>query len=49
MEFKLSPLEEVLLQPVNYYVEQKGKNIRKHISSILGTILSVDENEYFIF
>lgn len=43
MEVKLSPLEELLLQPVKYYVEQKGKNIRKHICSILGTLLGVDE------
>ncbi len=42
MDIKLSPLDELLTQPVRYYNELKGKNIRKQISNILGTYLGVD-------
>jgi len=45
MDTKLSPIEEILLQPVKYYNELKGKNIRKSICNILGLYLGVDKKD----
>lgn len=43
MEYKLTPWEEILTEPVKYYAELKGKNIRKQICNILGKYLGVDD------
>ena len=45
MEFKLSDEEKILTEPVKYYNDLKGKNIRKYISNILGTYLGVDSKD----
>ena len=45
MDTKLSPIEEILLQPVKYYNELKGKNIRKSICNMLGLYLGVDKKD----
>ena len=45
MEFKLSDEEKILTEPVKYYNDLKGKNIRKYISNILGTYLVVDSQD----
>jgi geranylgeranyl diphosphate synthase type 3 len=45
MDIKLSPIEELLVQPVKYYSELKGKNIRKAICNILGLYLGVDKKD----
>ena len=38
-------MEELLLEPVNYYKKQKGKNIRKLLGDLFGKLLGVnDEN-----
>ena len=38
-------MEEILLEPVNYYKKQKGKNIRKLLGDLFGKLLGVnDEN-----
>lgn len=45
MELNLSNEEKILIEPVKYYTDIKGKNIRKHISNILGTYLGVDKKD----
>ena len=45
MDFKLSDEEKILTEPVKYYNDLKGKNIRKYISNILGTYLGVDSKD----
>jgi geranylgeranyl pyrophosphate synthase len=45
MEMKLNPIENILLQPVKYYNDLKGKNIRKSICNILGLYLGVDKKD----
>jgi geranylgeranyl diphosphate synthase type 3 len=45
MEFKLSDEEKILTEPVRYYNDLKGKNIRKYISNILGTFLGVEQKD----
>lgn len=45
MDLNLSDEEKLLTEPVRYYTDIKGKNIRKHISNILGTYLGVDKTE----
>ena len=45
MEFKLSDEEKILTEPVKYYNDLKGKNIRKYISNILGTYLCIDSKD----
>ena len=45
MDIKLSPIEGLLVQPVKYYSELKGKNIRKAICNILGLYLGVDKKD----
>jgi geranylgeranyl pyrophosphate synthase len=38
-------MEEILLEPVTYYKNMKGKNIRKLLGDLLGKLLNVnDEN-----
>ena len=32
-------MEDILLEPVNYYKRQKGKNIRKVLSDLFGKLL----------
>jgi len=36
-------MENILLEPVNYYKRQKGKNIRKILSDLFGKLLGVSE------
>jgi geranylgeranyl diphosphate synthase type 3 len=36
-------MEEILLEPVNYYKRQKGKNIRKVLGDLFGKLLGVSE------
>jgi len=38
-------MEEILLQPVTYYINQKGKNIRCIICDLLGTLLNVIQDD----
>jgi geranylgeranyl diphosphate synthase type 3 len=45
MDLNLSDEEKLLTEPVRYYTDIKGKNIRKHIFNILGTYLGVDKTE----
>lgn len=45
LEIKLSPMEELLVQPVKYYTELTGKNIRKSICNILGLYLGVEKKD----
>jgi geranylgeranyl diphosphate synthase type 3 len=45
MELKLTNEEKILTEPVKYYNDLKGKNIRKYISSILGNFLGVDTKD----
>lgn len=35
-------MEDILLEPVTYYINQKGKNIRKSLCEIFGNLLSVN-------
>ena len=35
-------MEDILLEPVTYYVKQKGKNIRKSLCEIFGKLLAVN-------
>lgn len=37
--------EKMLMEPVIYYSDLKGKGIRKYISKVLGTLLAVDESD----
>ena len=39
MELNLTNEEKILTEPVKYYTELKGKNIRKYISNKLGIYL----------
>jgi len=43
MEINLTDEEKILIEPVQYYTEQTGKNIRKTLSSILGAYLCIDD------
>ena len=36
-------MEDILLEPVNYYKRQKGKNIRKVLGDLFGKLLGVSE------
>ena len=45
MELNLTNEEKILTEPVKYYNDLKGKNIRKYISNILGTYLGVDSKD----
>lgn len=45
MQIELTDQEKILIEPVIYYNELKGKNIRKHISNILGTYLGVESSD----
>ena len=36
-------MEDILLEPVNYYKRQKGKNIRKILGDLFGKLLGVSE------
>lgn len=42
MELEFTKEEQILTEPVKYYNDIKGKNIRKCISNILGAYLGVD-------
>lgn len=44
IEEKLSYEEKVLTEPVKYYMENKGKNIRQYIISYFGKYLCTDDN-----
>jgi len=37
-------MEDILLEPVNYYKKQKGKNIRKVLGELFGKLLGVSES-----
>lgn len=41
----LTDTEKQLMEPVHYYYEMKGKNVRKQISSLFGAYLGVDLKE----
>ena len=45
MDLNLSDEEKILTEPVKYYNDLKGKNIRKYISNILGTFLGVEQTD----
>ena len=45
MEINFSDEEKMLTEPVKYYLDLKGKNIRKYISNILGTYLGIDSQD----
>ena len=45
MEIYLSDEEKILTEPVKYYTELKGKNIRKYISNIFGKYLGIDDKD----
>lgn len=45
MQIELTDQEKILIEPVIYYNELKGKNIRKYISNILGTYLGVESSD----
>jgi geranylgeranyl pyrophosphate synthase len=45
MQLDLTNEEKILTEPVKYYNELKGKNIRKYIANILGTSLGVDQQD----
>lgn len=45
MEVELTDEEKILTEPVKYYNDLKGKNIRKCIANILGSFLGVDQKE----
>ena len=45
MQLELTNEEKILTEPVKYYNDLKGKNIRKYISNILGTYLGVDSKD----
>jgi geranylgeranyl diphosphate synthase type 3 len=45
MKLELTNEEKILTEPVKYYNELKGKNIRKYIANILGTSLGVDQQD----
>lgn len=38
-------IEKQLMEPVKYYYEMKGKNVRKQISALFGAYLGVDSSE----
>lgn len=38
-------MEDILLEPVTYYVKQKGKNIRKSLCEIFGKLLAVSNED----
>lgn len=41
-------MEETLLQPVTYYVNQKGKNIRKSMCELFGKLLAVNNEDIYL-
>ena len=43
MEENLSYEEKLLTEPVRYYIENKGKNIRQYITTYIGHFLGVDD------
>lgn len=45
MQLELTNEEKILTEPVKYYNELKGKNIRKYISNILGKYIGVDTQD----
>jgi geranylgeranyl pyrophosphate synthase len=45
MQLDLTNEEKILTEPVKYYNELKGKNIRKYIANILGTSIGVDQQD----
>jgi len=45
MQLDLTNEEKILTEPVKYYNELKGKNIRKYIANILGTSLGVVQQD----
>ena len=38
-------MEKILSEPVDYYVNMKGKNIRSHLCNILGKMLNVSTED----
>jgi geranylgeranyl pyrophosphate synthase len=45
MNLNLTIEEKILTEPVKYYTELKGKNIRKHISNKLGIYLGINSKD----
>lgn len=45
MQLELTDEEKILTEPVKYYNDLKGKNIRKYIANILGTFLGVEQKD----
>lgn len=45
MLFELTDEEKILSEPVKYYNDLKGKNIRKYIANILGNFLGVEQKD----
>lgn len=45
MLFELTNEEKILSEPVKYYNDLKGKNIRKYIANILGNFLDVEQKD----
>ena len=45
MELNLTNEEKILTEPVKYYTELKGKNIRKYISNKLGIYLGINSKD----
>ena len=45
MELNLTNEEKILTEPVKYYTELKGKNIRKYISNKLGVYLGINSKD----
>jgi hypothetical protein len=41
-------MDEILLEPVNYYKNLKGKNIRKTLSNIFGKLLGVSSTNIIL-
>lgn len=45
MAYNLTPIEKILIEPVKYYKELKGKDIRKMLCQNLGEKLSLQQND----
>ena len=45
MAYNLTPIEKILIEPVKYYKELKGKDIRKILCQNLGEKLLIQQNE----
>ena len=45
MAYNLTPIEKILIEPVKYYKEIKGKDIRKMLCQNLGEKLLIKQND----